>query len=50
MFYETMEDLLPTMKIYIVDESGTQKLLPLDDFSKSVPVQSTVTESEEAAE
>ena len=33
MFYETMEDLLPTMKVYIVDENGTQKLLPLDSFS-----------------
>lgn len=40
MFYETMEDLLPSMKIYIVDESGTQKLLPLDNFMQqtgSVP-------------
>ena len=33
MFYETMEDLLPTMKVYIVDENGTQKLLPLDSFT-----------------
>lgn len=33
MFYETMEELLPSMKIYIVDEGGTQKLLPLDAFS-----------------
>lgn len=36
MFYETMEDLLPSMKIYIVDESGTQKMLPLDSFTSSV--------------
>ncbi len=36
MFYETMEDLLPSMRIYIVDESGTQKLLPLDSFTVGV--------------
>lgn len=35
MFYETMEDLLPKLKVYIVDESGTQKLLPLESFSAS---------------
>lgn len=41
MFYETMEDLLPSMKIYIVDENGTQKLLPLDNFvSQAGSVQS----------
>lgn len=33
MFYETMEEVLPTLRIYIVDESGTQKLLPLDSFA-----------------
>lgn len=32
MFYETMEDVLPTLRIYILDEGGTQKLLPLDSF------------------
>lgn len=32
MFYETMEEVLPGMKIYITDGS-TQTLLPLDDFS-----------------
>ena len=32
MFYETMEDVLPNMKIYITDGS-TQTLLPLADFS-----------------
>lgn len=36
MFYETMEELLPSMKIYIVDESGTQKMLPLDSFTSSM--------------
>ncbi|MBR2948604.1 MAG: FtsH protease activity modulator HflK [Lachnospiraceae bacterium] len=32
MFYETMEDVLPGLKVYIMDEGDTQKLLPLDDF------------------
>lgn len=36
MFYEAMEELLPSMKIYIVDENGTQKLLPLDNFTSSL--------------
>ena len=36
MFYETMEDVLPSMKVYIVDESGTQKLLPLDSFTSAM--------------
>lgn len=39
MFYESMEELLPGMKIYIVDEGGTQKMLPLDSFFSSVPAQ-----------
>ena len=30
MFYETMEDVLPSMRLFIVDENGTQKMLPLD--------------------
>ena len=32
MFYETMEDVLPGLKVYIMDEGDAQKLLPLDDF------------------
>lgn len=40
MFYETMEELLPGMKVYLVDESGTQKLLPLDNFMSSAPASS----------
>ncbi|MDD3252435.1 MAG: FtsH protease activity modulator HflK [Lachnospiraceae bacterium] len=36
MFYETMEDVLPKMKVYIVDETGTQKMLPLDSFTSSM--------------
>ncbi|MCI6888124.1 MAG: FtsH protease activity modulator HflK [Lachnospiraceae bacterium] len=45
MFYETMEELLPSMKLYIVDENGTQKLLPLDSFTSSM--QQTATDSGE---
>lgn len=40
MFYETMEEVLPSMRLYIVDESGTQKLLPLESFTAA---QSSVT-------
>lgn len=35
MFYETMEAVLPFMKIYITDGS-TQTLLPLDKFNEAV--------------
>ena len=33
MFYETMEDVLPGMKIVIDNGDGTQKILPLDSFT-----------------
>ena len=33
MFYESMESILPQLKIYITDGKGTQTLLPLDTFS-----------------
>ena len=36
MFYETMEEILPDIKLYIVDESGTQKLLPLESFASQL--------------
>lgn len=39
MFYETMEDILPGMKVYISDGS-TQTLLPLEPFS-SIDVTNT---------
>ena len=32
MFYETMEDVLPDMKLIIDDGSGVQKVLPLESF------------------
>ena len=34
MFYETMEDVLPSLKVYINESNGTQALLPLDSFVK----------------
>ena len=33
MFYETMEDVLPGMKIVIDNGSGMEKILPLDSFA-----------------
>lgn len=36
MFYETMEEILPGLKLYIVDENGTQKMLPLESFSQQM--------------
>ena len=32
MFYETMEELLPTLKVIINGSDGTQTMLPLDSF------------------
>lgn len=32
MFYETMEDVLPSLKVVIDGSDGTQTLLPLDSF------------------
>ena len=33
MFYETMEEVLPDLKVIITDGNGTQNLLPLEPFS-----------------
>jgi len=33
MFYETMEELLPSLKVIIDNGSGTQTMLPLEPFS-----------------
>jgi len=33
MFYETMEDVLPSLKVIIDGGNGTQTVLPLDSFS-----------------
>ena len=32
MFYETMENVLPGMKLVIDSGDGVQKILPLDSF------------------
>lgn len=34
MFYETMEELLPSLKV-IISDGGTQTLMPLDSFNKN---------------
>jgi len=36
MFYETMEELLPSLKVIINSSDGTQTLLPLDSFSQNM--------------
>lgn len=46
MFYETMEEVLPNMKIYITD-GETQSLLPLEPFSSTVTSGTTNTSGEE---
>ena len=36
MYYETMEDVLPGIKVYVEDDNGNiTKMLPLDSFSSS---------------
>lgn len=35
MFYETMEDVLPSLKVIINQGNGTQTLLPLEPFSET---------------
>jgi membrane protease subunit HflK len=46
MFYETMEDVLPSLKVIITD-GGTQTMLPLESFSSVVsPEVNTETEGE----
>ena len=34
MFYETMEEVLPNMKVIILNNDGTQTVLPLDSFTQ----------------
>lgn len=47
MFYETMEEILPDLKLYIVDEKGTQKLLPLESFAPAAAPQAPAGQSAE---
>ena len=49
MFYETVENLLPGVKLYI-DDGGTSKLLPLGDFNSAAAAASSVTVSGNNAE
>lgn len=35
MFYETMEDVLPDLKIIVDDGSGMEKILPIESFMES---------------
>ena len=36
MFYETMEEVLPDLKVIITGGNGTQTLLTLEPFSEAV--------------
>ena len=48
MFYETMEDILPDMKVIITKSDGsTQTMLPLESFA-TVDFGAANTESNEA--
>ncbi|MCR5673395.1 MAG: FtsH protease activity modulator HflK [Lachnospiraceae bacterium] len=38
MFYETMEDLLPSLKV-IISDGGTQTMMPLDSFASGDPAE-----------
>ena len=52
MFYETMEELLPSLKV-IISDGGTQTLMPLDSFNKTeeiAPVQESAVTGEEGEE
>ncbi|SKB96586.1 membrane protease subunit HflK [Lachnospiraceae bacterium] len=52
MFYETMEDVLPDLKI-IIDDGGTQKMLPLDNFyagATAAAVNADTNANEESAQ
>lgn len=44
MFYETMEEIMPGLKVIINGSNGTQTMLPLDSFS------TTIVNQEKAAE
>ncbi len=44
MFYETMEELLPSLKVIITD-GGTQTLMPLDSFSEVISDSNTVSDT-----
>ncbi len=47
MFYETMEELLPSLKV-IISDGGTQTLMPLDSFNSAPAAQVQTEETVEA--
>ena len=50
MFYETMEDVLPGLKVVIESSDGnTETILPLDSFVTGTINNNTVTQSTEDA-
>ncbi|MCR5589941.1 MAG: FtsH protease activity modulator HflK [Lachnospiraceae bacterium] len=49
MFYETMEELLPSLKV-IISDGGTQTMMPLDSFTKTEPEIVYETEEENSEE
>ena len=49
MFYETMEELLPSLKV-IISDGGTQTLMPLDSFNGTAGSSSAEEETETAAD
>lgn len=46
MFYETMEEVLPDLKVIIDNGSGTQTVLPLEPFAVNETVGSTAPKTE----
>lgn len=50
MFYETMEDVLPSLKVIIDGSDGIQKILPLDAFANVTGTAGETTDASSAAE
>ena len=49
MFYETMEELLPNLKV-IISDGGTQTLMPLDSFNSTTETAAPAVEASEEAQ
>ena len=47
MFYETMEEVLPDLKLIIDSSDGVDKILPLEPFSTTTMNDKTVSSDEE---
>lgn len=47
MFYETMEEVLPGMKVVIDNGDGVEKILPLDSFTNSAVDESETEKTEQ---